>query len=355
MKFFNLDLHISVIADVKNIFEDLGHTVDNWSISGHAHIMGRTPDNVEVVNQNTWRDIDEKMVAEFYERYKTTLQDYDGFIVTHTPCFSLLYEKFNKPIIVIASTRFEDPFSADASRWNRFNNYLRHQIDNKMVIPVANNKYDKKYTEIFTDREWKHIPSLCEYTGAQYTGKINKFLYSSKFKPQINIENLVDKDVALKRGYKWQDVAEFKGVVHIPYNVSTMSIFEQYAANIPLFFPSHNFLSSLRSKFFSRGVLSETSWYQVHGLGLSSALFAGLNDPNEYMNNINMMEWARLSDFYDDENMPYTQKFDSFEHLARLLRESNFTKISKDMKKQNQHRKKIIYKSWKDILRNIEC
>jgi len=35
MKFFNIDLHISVIADLRRIFNDLGHEVDDWTLSEH--------------------------------------------------------------------------------------------------------------------------------------------------------------------------------------------------------------------------------------------------------------------------------------------------------------------------------
>ena len=34
MKFFNIDLHVSVIADIRRIFNDLGHDVDDWTLSG---------------------------------------------------------------------------------------------------------------------------------------------------------------------------------------------------------------------------------------------------------------------------------------------------------------------------------
>lgn len=355
MKFFNLDLHISVIADIKKIFNDLGHQVDNWSISGHAHLMGKPLDKVDIINQNTWRNIDKIMVDQFYERYKGELETYDGFIVTHTPCFSLLYEKFDKPIITVASTRYEEPFSNDMLKWAKFNKYLQSNIDSGKIIPITNNKYDKKYTELFTDREWEYIPSLCEYTDCKYTGKIDKFLYSSKFKAALDIKKLVDKDLVLQKGYEWQDVADFKGVVHVPYNVSTMSISEQYTANIPLFFPSYDFLSDLRSQFFNAGVLSETSWNQVHGLSSNSSLFAGSQDPNNYMETETMMKWAKLSDFYDEENMPYIQYFHSFEHLRKLLDSSNIREISNNMKTKNKIRKEMVYNKWKEVLRNIEA
>ena len=124
MKFFNLDLHISVIADIKNIFLDLGHEVDNWTLSGHSWVFGKERDTVEHVNEKTWRNITPDMCDKFYNTYKHQLDQYDGFIVTHTPCFSMLYEKFDKPIITVASTRYEDPFSNKMVEWIKFNSCL---------------------------------------------------------------------------------------------------------------------------------------------------------------------------------------------------------------------------------------
>ena len=354
MKFFNLDLHISVIADIKRIFADLGHSVDNWSISGHAHLMGRHTDQVEIVNQHTWRRLNSEMIEGFYQRYESELRHYDGFIVTHTPCFALLYEKFNKPIITVASTRYEEPFSNDMIKWTKFNHYLQQQVDKKIVVPVANNKYDKKYTQLFTQRNWQHVPSLCEYTGAQYTGKIDQFLYSSKFKPAVSIGNLIQKELAFPQGYDWQQLADYKGIVHIPYNVSTMSIFEQYTANIPLFFPSWEFLYKLHEQSGAKGVLSETSWNQVHRLSSNSVLFPGMRDPNNFKKTADVMEWARLSDFYDNDNMPYVQYFNSFDHLEELLNTADLKKISEDMKAYNKKRKDRVYEAWNEILSRIK-
>jgi hypothetical protein len=354
MKFFNLDLHISVIADVEKIFYDLGHSVDNWSISGHSFIMNKEKKDVKYVNSSTWQNLNESMIDNFYNEYKEQLSKYDGFIVTHTPCFSLLYQKFEKPIITIASTRYEAPFSNNMIMWSKLNQFLKNGIDNKQLIPVANNKYDKKYTELFTEREWKHIPSLCEYTGADYTGNKNKFLYSSKFNPSLDIPNLAYKNKELKKNYSWQELADYKGIVHVPYNVSTMSIFEQYTSNIPLFFPSINFLKELRNKFANRGVLSETSWNQVNGLSPNSSIFPGLDDPNNYKDLETVMKWVSLSDFYDEENMPHVQLFDSFEHLEELLNSTNLDEVSDKMSQHNLLRRNRVYNSWESILNEVK-
>ena len=354
MRFFNLDLHVSVVADIKNIFQNLGHQVDTWSISGHSWVFGRHSDDVEVVNQNTWRNLNEDMANAFYDRYGTELSKYDGFIVTHTPSFAMLYEKFNKPIIVVASTRYEEPFSGDMVRWMKLNQYLQRKIDDGIVVPVANNKYDSRYAEFFTNRAWDIIPSICDYTNSKYEGTKDIFLYSSKCNIAHNIPNLVEKRSQLGFRYSWDELAKYKGIVHVPYNASTMSIFEQYSANIPLFFPDYQFMKELRNKFSEKGALSELSWNQVHGYSSNSAIPSASPDPNNYLDNDGMMEWAMLSDFYDAENMPFIEYFSSFENLRDKIDVVDLKSISRNMRIHNEGRKKKIYSKWEKILGSIE-
>ena len=357
MKLFNIDLHVSVIGDMKNIFADLGHEVEDWSLSGHAWVFGRERSNIDVINHNNWRLIDKNMADSFYNRYKDELDKYDAFVVTHTPCFSMLYERFNKPIIVVCSTRYEEPFSSDMIKWKKFNNFLIDGVDKGRIKLIANNKYDKKYTETFLDRRVELIPSLCEYTKAAYTGINKKFLYSSKYKTKIDLPrdvSLVDKDLELGPGYSWQDLFSYSGIVHIPYNASTMSIFEQYTANVPLFFPTMKFLTDLRSKNYDKGVMSELSWNQVFQLPPGSIIGPMYEDPNNYLNNQVLMKWAELSDFYDQESMPHIQYFDSFEHLGHILRKTNLQDISNKMKEHNVIRKNCVYEKWNKTLKEIK-
>ena len=305
MKFFNLDLHISVIADIKNIFQDLGHEVDNWTLSGHSWVFGKQIDNVQHVNQNTWRNIDENMCDRFYETYKNQLDKYDAFIVTHTPCFSMLYERFDKPIITIASTRYEDPFSNNMVSWIKFNSYLQN------------------------------------------------FIYFSKLPMQFSSDAVASKESLYPSGYSWKDLYSHRGIVHIPYNASTMSIFEQYTANVPLFFPTYEFMRELREKHMTHGVMSELSWNQVFNYPSRSAMFKGFDDPNDYANNDIMMEWIKLSDFYDQENMPHVQLFDSYSNLNEMCHTSNLKQISDNMREHNIERKIDVYNNWAQILRGI--
>jgi len=166
LRFFNLDLHISVIADVKNIFETFGHEVVDWSLSGATWVFGKQRDAVDIVNEKTWMDLNPEMCERFYERYKDFLNQFDGFIVTHNSSFSLLYEKFNKPIIIINSTRYENPFTRSLDRWIWLNDYLKKGVKKNKIFIISNNKGDQRYLKFYTGLDSLHIPSLCLYTNA---------------------------------------------------------------------------------------------------------------------------------------------------------------------------------------------
>ena len=360
MKFFNLDLHISVIADMRTIFNNLGHQVDDWTLSGHAWAFGRERDKVDVIDHTNWKNLDQDMCDAFYERYKDELDHYDGFICTYAPSFCLLFEKFKKPIITIAPIRYEAPFWDDVEKWNWYNDFLRSGIDSGLVIPVANNKFDKQYCEMYTGKEWKHIPSLCEYTNAPYSPKYNNVVYSSLLPIDVvGYDNLIiPKSQALPQGYDWKDLSQFKGIVHIPYCPSTMSIFENYTSNIPMFFPSYVFMMKLRSVYGNRGVLNQMSWREVNNLAPGSIIEfddkdGTISDLNNYGNIGDEKEWIKLSDFYDKEWMPHIQYFNSFDELKYMVRSIDTNEVSKNMSNFNKIRKEKVYNSWKEILSNI--
>jgi hypothetical protein len=197
MKFFNIDLHVSVIEDIKTIFSNFNHTIDCFSLSSHDWVFNRTPTRPSVITPENWTNIDDEMCERFYQHYKDILNKYDGFVVTHTPVFAKLYEKFNKPIIVIASTRYEYPYTFNKEKWASLNLYLKN---NKNVILISNNRFDKKYCELFLNKEVKLIESYCEYTNEKYTGtkeqlvlftkkNISKFLFSKDILLKEKLQN----------------------------------------------------------------------------------------------------------------------------------------------------------------------
>jgi hypothetical protein len=351
MRLFNLDCHISVIADLSKIFSELGHEVVSWSISGHNFVFNRDSKSVDIINQNTWRQLDEKMCDDFYERYKDELSDYDGFICTYPLTFSMLYRKFKKPIILHIPIRYEVPFHNNKDMWNKFNDYLRDGIDKKLIIPVANSEYDKRYFEFFVKRECKLIPNICEYINTKWSPNKNQFLYSSKLNINFDSRIIVNKNTLGK--YNWDDLSRFKGIIIIPYTCSTMSIFEHYNANIPLFFPSKKFIVELYQKHGSE-VLSELSWNRVFNLQPGSVIDCDrLHDPNSYNDLSIISSWIEHSDFYNTESMPYITYFDSIDDLMNKLLTTNLNDVSNKMKEFNLIKNSFIYQEWNKILTDI--
>lgn len=345
LRFFNLDLHVSVIADVRYIFEILGHDVENWSLSGHTWVFGKEANHVDIVNENTWYYLDQSMCDRFYERYKDYLNQFDGFIVTHTPCFALLYEKFDKPIIIINSTRYESPFTLHSEKWKWLNEYLKKGVEKGKIFIISNNKADQHYLEFYTGIHSRHIPSLCLYTGAHYTGKRPGFIFKGNI-PQLSLKDpsLVQNN-QLRRRYDWQELYDFQGIVHMPYQISTMSLFEEYSAGVPLFFPSPAFLTYL----------------QIYTQALHQLSYVPPDADYPYvpgdLNNIYdpevVNQWIERADFYDQENMPYIQYFDSYEHLETLLQTADLSRISQNMREHQKKREARVIEAWQEVLNDL--
>lgn len=346
MKFFNIDLHISIIADIKTIFNNLGHTIDVNYLSGHSWVFNKPTCHDYVIKQNNWESLDENMCNLFYETHKDELAQYDGFIATYCPAMAMLYEKFNKPIIMVAGTRYEYPFTFDKRKWDMFNNFLN---TNNNVIILANNKFDSWYIEQFIDKKVMTIPSLCEYTNAKYNPTKNKSILYSRKHP-IYHQNIVNRDNMSH--YTWDDLFTYDAMIHYPYNVSTMSIFEQYTANVPLFFPDKTYMMEL---FNSGAVLNEMSFLQ---LSTSQTEFHSLADFKSVdPNNVKDVEMLKIaleySDFYGDD-MQYITYFNNDEDLKEKLKNSDFNQISENMRNHNIIRRDKVYSQWDIILKSLE-
>lgn len=94
LKFFNIDMHISVIHDVQHIFQDLGHGVTRASLSGHNWVTNSDDGGIKYPSRANWTQIGPKMVEKFYRKYRDKLSGYDAFVHSFPPAFALLFEPF---------------------------------------------------------------------------------------------------------------------------------------------------------------------------------------------------------------------------------------------------------------------
>jgi hypothetical protein len=340
IRLFNLDLHISVIADVKEILERLfpGELqIDAWSISGHTWVFGRPPEPVQIIHAHSWKYMNQAMIDAFVNYYREHLSKYDGFVITHTPVFCRLFESFGKPIIMVNSCRYDQPYCmpghGNPSERATLNACLKRLHAAGRLIPVSNNLADRDYLQLGTGIPSVHLPSLCLYTGIRHDPT------KAAQRPATIACTHLDCipawiPVAPKPSspYSWEDLLNRRALVCIPYEASTMSLFEEYSSGVPLLIPSKPFYKSL--------ILS------------GKAVMASYNSPNyrmDFPETQSLDWWLDRCDFYDTENMPGIYYFNSWEELHELLQRDAFEPMEEHVEIRRQ-REERIESQWKRLI-----
>ena len=342
---FNLDLHISVMRDLQQEFSSCNFRTIRWSISGSnqfARSIYKISDPVDVINAQTWSQLDDDLISEFESRYQNFLSKFDGFVVTHTPAFSQLYRSFGKPILVINSTRYEAPYTKDENKWKTLDNYLNNGVKTDKVLLVSNNVGDADYLKHRTGIESEVVPSLCDYTDLHWMpGGTQKVIISRSPELEDYIERFTFGEwlgikKVMGKNYSWNQYLQIKEVLYIPYNISTMTLFELATAGVPVSVPSIDFTKEL-SKSFS-GVLSELSYFQLNELPV-----IGLDneDPNNYLSEKFKDWWLARADFYNSDLMPNVRVISGFNEL---MQEPSIS----DLQKDNYH---SLIESRNDVIR----
>ena len=79
MKFLNIDLHISVIADIINVFKLVDETIqiEDWSLSGHTWVLNKNKKQLDILNPDTWKNIDVNLINSFQNKYDHILNEKD--------------------------------------------------------------------------------------------------------------------------------------------------------------------------------------------------------------------------------------------------------------------------------------
>ena len=338
MKFFNLDLHISVIADIKHIFKKLNIEVENWSLSGHTWVFKKTRDDVKVITAETWKSLDEAMILKFQEEYDDYLSSFDGFIVGFPTGFIQLYEKYNKPIISVVATRYDLPycFTGNYEGALNFNKCIQRLSQKGLLHSITNNKADKDYFLMGNPGiDIKYIPSLCEYTNMKWdiSQSDRKFLVYSgdTIVPSHPILEMRSKIGA----FEWTDLTKYRGIVHIPYEASTMSICEHITSGIPLFFPTKRFLKELWTT--KKAHFQSNYWNDI--AKVETPIYLKDTMPHDF--------WIERADYYD---IPGYYYFDSFDELINMIVTFFGDPKFEERKLFIQKRKEYVYSEFSSIL-----
>ena len=157
--------------------------------------------------------------------------------------------------------------------------------------------------------------------------------------------------------HTFEDVAKYRGIIHVPYQISVMSIFEQYRMNIPMFFPSPELLARWQVDHY---IMPERSFNGAFFNQRPNASIitphpsqANVPDPKNEYDYESILYWMRFADFY--QIMPHSFIYESIDDLVDLLSkldDAALRRTSYSMRAYNIEFKKKIIKTWKTILLN---
>jgi hypothetical protein len=330
-KIFNLDLHVSVIEDFKNICKTLyGSRVEitNWSLSGHNWVFNKPTAKTKILTSETWFNINKDMITAFQKEYEDFLQTFDAFVVTHSPVFALLFEKYQKPILIINSCRYNLPYcwTDKMADLEHLNTSLVRMFERKQIVIVSNNAADQHYIMSAIPVYSLLLPSLCQYIQLTHVPQQAYFLCYGKRDIFASNELLHERP----ENFSWRQLMSYRGIVHTPYEMSTMSIFEQFWAGVPLFFPT--------KRYYIECVMDEkmdfVSIYWKHNNGL--------------LTEEDMLPWLDRADFY---RYPFIHYYDSEEDLFEQL--ANFEDTHRQERMEwiatTKHQ---ILDTWREILKD---
>lgn len=326
MRAFCMSVHVSVIQDLKATYPTL--EIVDWCLSGVSWIMNRYTDVPKVINHMTWKKISPAMVAAFQAEYDSFLREFDLFILAHPSVFALVFEKYNKPILMLNTTRYDLPYcySGDLRGRQDYIACLKRLSAAGRLHIVSNNRADQLYLKQATGLDSPVLPSLCLYTGVQYAPTKPQFLLYHGSLPEAH--PLI---AARQERHAWSDITAYRGLISIPYETSLMSLFEYFTAGMPLFFPSKSYWTAHPS-------LCSISWYWDTRLPPELAEFKDLGF------------WMNHSDIYSSLASPNTHYFDSMEHLIQLLETFKYV----DDRAFRQSRAESVKTEWKRIVQRIQ-
>lgn len=321
---FNLDCHISVIADLKQGFRKFPKvSIVSWNLSGHNFVFRRFfkfSDPVLHMGKKQWRDLTPERKAKFLKVYGRFLSGFDGFIATYPLAFLEMFVKFEKPLLGVVAIRYEHPFTSRPTQWEGFTSQLRMLTESGQLTIAANNEGDADYFSAFVGRDIPVVPSLCDYLPSLLekpdeteprpfpifakSDELTQLIRTSLGAPWQG------KKEALGADHNADKLASCGAIVYIPYNISTMFLFEMATLGIPVLIPSKGFMMDLRASF--DGVLSEITFMEM----------AGVNPPRSLANDCPGADagsdsyvdwWLERADFYNHELMPNVLQFSSFD------------------------------------------
>lgn len=333
---FNIDCHISVIADLKKGFESKDKVkLVSWSLSSHNFVFRKffvEADPVFSLDGEKWRDLSEDRIGAFSAHFSRFLSCFDGFVVTYPTSFVRLFSHLEKPVLVVIATRYEHPYSRDADNWKSLDRELLKLHAMGLLVLVANNRGDSEYATHFLKIEIPVVPSVCDYIPKlKRLQPLVKVVYApskalEKKVAEVLGINWVSAREYLGEKYSWAKLSHVSAVFYVPQNSSTMTLFELATLGIPTIVPDASLIRSLSD--LSAGAMAQLSFRRpTEALARQEEIgFPGADQSTDAFKNW----WYSRADFLNDELMPNVQLVTTFDDAKRCVPQAGIGRVTQE-------------------------
>lgn len=360
LKIFSIDGHSSVVADLKE-FELISKNLEYWNLSDNSNDSIPT----EVINFRSkylrpysWDQIRLRSLEKFSEHYFEHLRKFNAFIVAHPSSFVAIYKNLDKPVLLNISTRYEHPLTHSKYDWQKLNQILVELNEKQLLYPVANNLGDKDYFEYFTKIPCAYAPSLCNYVSVNLDihhaeEKFGRAIFCANedltnLIEELTSHNWLSSSKVLGKNYSWHDLQKLESAIVIPYNSSTMRLFELATLGVPVIIPNLDLIKELKKNF--RGVFDQLSFFEVSGSKVPRYL---KGSPADYLAPDHLEWWFSRSDFLNSKIMPNVSFVDSFSTLDTGSSQSSIGLSKSEIVGRNLYVKNLRKKAYDDFLSKL--
>lgn len=371
IRLFGLDHHHAVLWDVKQILRPLGIRLDFfWLCDGRPPVNEAIPSSfhpfyssLDIYKGDPHEPLPEECIRK--------IQAYDGIVSSHSLITAFRLRHVGIPIFHVNSTRFGNEWIQDPAKHKVLTDLLAGMFRQNRLSIAHNNRGDQMYFRQFFNTldpsQEVYIPSYCYsphrlrcesvepkrfliWDTRQVLLQQGKSPFMKKMYTVLKerLGNIVDSQAILlaeKQGYLEEGYLDkYTAVIHLPYNVSTMSIFQQTAANIPVWVPSPRLLQELWS---SQDEPNELSW-TVFAEGTEKGASPLDNARKE------ADKWVSKADFYNKDTMKCVLTFDTIDELADKILSVDYTALIKESEENAMKHKLEIISSWERLLQKIK-
>jgi hypothetical protein len=368
-----VDMHM-VPMDAQAIFAAFNVKVDFYFTSDVADILMNAYHSDFFEFQSTrdilTRDYNKPLSADLVKHVEQAR--YEFIITGHTLYTTLVFAQLGLPMLHINSTRYANTFIKIPALMDFVHGGIVRLLQSGRLTIFHNNRADEAYFNWYFPwfgRLWPgrslHVPSLCEFgprlrvktppgprrymfwdprnqtvvgNGSPYLAALWKALKDMLGDRIDRTHEIKGNSPHIPDGF--QD--KYAAIIHIPYNVSTMSMFEQARAGIPTWVPSKKLLGALWN---SPTEHTELSWYAFERDKLAAAPLPERIDRPEVV-----AEYLERTDF-DDILGCSVLRFDCAADLCGRIDVTDYDAVISQAHAEYVRKRSDIYADYRDFLR----